>query len=66
MPPRVVDTVGAGDVFNAGMVHALAMGADTPRALEIATRLAGRKVDQTGCHECPSAPQSCRSTEIIG
>jgi ketohexokinase len=47
-PPRVVDTVGAGDVFNAGMIHALATGADTARALETATRLAGRKVGISG------------------
>lgn len=47
-PPRVLDTVGAGDVFNAGMIHHLAGGASIPQALEYATRLAGRKVGQYG------------------
>ncbi len=48
VPPRVVDTVGAGDVFNAGMIHALASGAGPRPALEYATRLAGVKVGLAG------------------
>lgn len=47
-PSRVVDTVGAGDVFNAGMIHGLAGGMGVPQALADATRLAGRKVGQWG------------------
>jgi ketohexokinase len=63
-PPKVVDTVGAGDVFNAGMIHGLATGADTAQALETATRLAGRKVGLTGFsglalkNGTPGAPHS--------
>jgi sugar/nucleoside kinase (ribokinase family) len=34
------DTTGAGDAFNAGLVHALSEGADWPQALEAATRFA--------------------------
>lgn len=47
-PPRVVDTLGAGDTFNAGLIHGLAGGRNLPEALDLAVRLAGRKVGQTG------------------
>lgn len=36
----VADTTGAGDAFNAGLVQALAQGADWPEALATATRFA--------------------------
>jgi argininosuccinate lyase len=36
----VADTTGAGDAFNAGLIVALADGADWPAALEAATRMA--------------------------
>ncbi len=47
-PERVVDTLGAGDTFNAGLIHAMASGRALELALEDACRLAGRKVGQTG------------------
>lgn len=47
-PPRVVDTLGAGDTFNAGMIGALASGRPLREALDAACRLAGRKVGQVG------------------
>ena len=36
----VADTTGAGDAFNAGLVHALASGSEWPEALAMATRFA--------------------------
>lgn len=47
-PGKAVDTIGAGDVFNAGMIAAMADGTDLPLALAAATQLAGRKVGQLG------------------
>lgn len=47
-PPRVLDALGAGDTFNAGMIDALASGSSLRSALEAACRLAGRKVGQVG------------------
>jgi len=48
VPSQVVDSVGAGDVFNAGMIDALLAGAPLDQALAAATHLAGRKVGQPG------------------
>ncbi|KAK4616326.1 Ketohexokinase [Fulvia fulva] len=47
---QVVDTVGAGDTFVAGMLHKLITSdeADVPGALAFANKLAGRKVLQVG------------------
>jgi ketohexokinase len=47
-PERVVDTVGAGDAFNAGLIHALLAGQEVDKALKYACRLAGKKVGQRG------------------
>ena len=47
-PPRLVDTLGAGDVFNAAAIDQRLRGADLPRILEAACRLAGRKCGQPG------------------
>ncbi len=47
-PPKVVDTVAAGDVFNAGIIHAFSSGLTLPEALAHACELAGRKVGQDG------------------
>ncbi|HEY0722065.1 MAG TPA: PfkB family carbohydrate kinase [Gammaproteobacteria bacterium] len=42
-PLQVVDTLGAGDVFNAGVIDGLVRGETLAAALHGATRLAGRK-----------------------
>jgi ketohexokinase len=49
-PPRVVDTLGAGDTFNAGVIHALSGGATLHDAMRFASQLAGAKCGQTGLH----------------
>lgn len=45
---EVVDSVGAGDTFNAGLIHALVSGEDLQQALLHACKLAGAKVQQAG------------------
>ncbi len=47
-PDRVLDTIGAGDVFNAGLLHALVRGGGMREALQQATRLAGRQCGREG------------------
>lgn len=45
---KVVDTLGAGDTFNAGMIHHLISGASLKEALHQASLLAARKCQQVG------------------
>ncbi len=49
-PEKVVDTLAAGDTFNAGMIHGLCRQDDLKRAMEFASALAGAKCGQTGLH----------------
>jgi ketohexokinase len=47
-PPEVIDTLGAGDTFNAGLIHAMTSGQTLAGALNHASQLAGKKVGQHG------------------
>lgn len=47
-PPRVVDTLGAGDTFNAGIIDGLVRGLDPAETLAGACRLAGEKCGFVG------------------
>ena len=48
VPFEVEDTIGAGDTFNAGPIHAIATGQPLATALKHACQLAGKKVGQSG------------------
>lgn len=47
-PGTVIDTLGAGDTFNAAVIHGSLAGLDTTELLQQACVLAGRKCIQTG------------------
>lgn len=47
-PVEVLDTLAAGDTFNAGLIHAMLSGQALEDALSFACQLAGRKVGQLG------------------
>jgi len=47
-PPQIVDTLGAGDTFNAGIIHSLCHKSDLATALNQACQLAGKKCGQIG------------------
>ena len=48
IPNKVTDTLGAGDTFNAGLIHGLVSGQTVKEALTTACQLAGKKVGQLG------------------
>lgn len=47
-PPQLVDTLAAGDTFNAGIISGLAQQYSLEKTLEYACRLAGQKCGQDG------------------
>lgn len=47
-PPQLVDTLAAGDTFNAGIIDSLVSGLDLNAALESACHLAGQKCGHQG------------------
>jgi len=51
-PARIVDTLGAGDVFNAGFIHARMRAANLETALRDACRLAGASCGHYGILPC--------------
>lgn len=48
LPARAVETLGAGDVFNAGVIHGLVSGSSLARALASGCRLSGAKCARRG------------------
>lgn len=56
-PSEVIDTLGAGDTFNAGIIDAVCRGAALPEALSLACRLAGSKCGYRG-FEFPVQPET--------
>jgi len=49
-PNKVVDTLAAGDTFNAGIIDGLCRHHDLKYAMRFASRLAGNKCGQSGLH----------------
>ncbi len=49
-PAKVVDTLAAGDTFNAGMIDSLCRQRDLKHAMRFASMLAGKKCGQSGLH----------------
>lgn len=47
-PPKIIDTLGAGDTFNAGLIDGLLHDHTLSQAVASANRLAGHKCGQTG------------------
>lgn len=47
-PSQVVDTLGAGDTFNAGLIHALSNGLSLENAVNFGCKLAGSKCGMLG------------------
>ncbi|MFW2373923.1 MAG: PfkB family carbohydrate kinase [Gammaproteobacteria bacterium] len=47
-PHKIIDTIGAGDSFNAGIIHGLLEQQNLSEALQTACRLAGKKCGQYG------------------
>jgi ketohexokinase len=58
LPPRVVDTLGAGDTFNAAVINGCLAGLDMDTTLQQACRLAGRKCGQSGVMDLLAAHDS--------
>lgn len=47
-PAQLIDTLGAGDTFNAGLIHSLVANIEPQKALKNACQLAGHKCGQYG------------------
>ncbi|XP_011828041.1 PREDICTED: ketohexokinase isoform X2 [Mandrillus leucophaeus] len=55
-PPRVVDTLGAGDTFNASVIFSLSQGRSVQEALRFGCQVAGKKCGQQGFDGIMSEP----------
>jgi sugar/nucleoside kinase (ribokinase family) len=51
---RAIDTTGAGDSFNGGLLYALASGAEWSEALRLATRVASTVVSRSSADRYPT------------
>jgi ketohexokinase len=56
-PAGVVDTLGAGDAFNAGVIDALLRGADLHNAMRFACAFAAAKCARVGLHDLAIPPR---------
>lgn len=54
-PHKIIDTLGAGDTFNAGIIHGLLEQQELSDALQTACRLAGKKCGQHGFEQLVDA-----------
>ena len=61
---NVADTTGAGDAFNAGLVHALSDGSDWPAALEAATSFASAIIARPSRERAPPLRTAQPPTEL--
>ena len=50
LPPKTVDSYGAGDCFAAGLAFALAAGLEAMKALEFAARCGAGALEGAGVH----------------
>jgi ketohexokinase len=57
-PPRLIDTLGAGDTFNAGIIDAMVRGETLEAALHHACKLAGHKCGHDGLDFINLSPNS--------
>jgi len=67
-PPQLIDTLGAGDAFNAACIDGTARGLSVAATLREACQLAGRKCGQIGLQGLTRSPDSalalCRIDEL--
>lgn len=54
-PVDVIDTIGAGDAFNAGLIHALSAGMELEEALPLAVRVGSAIVSRPSADRFPDA-----------
>lgn len=54
VPVEVVDTVGAGDVYNAGFIKGIVTGETLEESLKLGNAVAGYTVSKKGARSCPT------------